>query len=92
MAAFDPAPLVGELRAAGLTVRADAGTIRVSPAGRLTPEQATALKANKPAVLDWLTREATRGKVEAVLATAPGWRIGCSWLVELPDGTLAIRP
>jgi hypothetical protein len=49
--------LLGHLRAAGFRLRADAGMIRVAPAGRVTPDMAQRIRAAKPDLLRLLAAE-----------------------------------
>lgn len=54
MGAFD---LIRELRGAGVIVRAEGGTLDISPADRLTDEVIEALKWHKPEILALLKKE-----------------------------------
>ena len=69
MGAFD---LINELRGAGVVVRADAGTLDISPADRLTDEMIDALKRHKPEILSLLQKEDAQlfGNIEQVKIVA----------------------
>lgn len=55
MSAASLTPLLVRARDAGLTVRADAGDLEVSPAAKLTPEIRAELLRHKPELVELLT-------------------------------------
>lgn len=53
----DPAALLSRLRDQGLSLRADGGTLVVSPSSEITEAQAALLRKHKPALLALLAME-----------------------------------
>lgn len=66
---MNPTTLLAELWADGVSITlAPDGTNLAAPAGRLTPAQREFIKANKPALIDFLVQ--ARATTEAVIAAA----------------------